>query len=150
MIAFPPLIPGIHEDEALVAFQGIDRGVDHRPKPAFDDVGPFREALSPPTIVFRDRMELRQIEGDKPNGFRGRPSRQLALDSPAAFERGIARVVHPLPTGSTPARSVCGTRDANIVESSEATFRICSSRVTDRARFRAMRESRAIKSGADK
>ena len=34
----------------------------------FGDVGPFREALSPPLVVFRDRMELRQVEGDKTRG----------------------------------------------------------------------------------
>ena len=32
------------------------------------DVGPFGEALAPPAIIFRDRVVLRQVEGDQPDG----------------------------------------------------------------------------------
>jgi hypothetical protein len=34
----------------------------------FDNVGPFREPLPPPFIIFRDWMELGKVEGNGANG----------------------------------------------------------------------------------
>ena len=41
------------------------------------DVGPLGEALAPPVVVFRDRVELRQVEGDQA----GRLPGLLTVDS---------------------------------------------------------------------
>src|SRR5581483_645977 len=92
------------------------------PRPGRGDVRPLGEARAPPPVILRDRMELRQVEGDQPDLLRighhplrsaPRPGRRPPppVDARGRGRRAAPRLAWPASRRCAPTPSTADSRD---------------------------------------